>query len=314
MAGILDGVNQRTQLVGKNRMELLLFRLSKPQRYGINVFKVREVIECPVLRRIPHSNPAVRGVSHVRGQTITVIDLGAAIGDPLPDDTRGLYVVITEFNRFVQGFLVSSVERIVNMNWEAIRPPPLGCEQAGYLTAVTQIDDQFVQIIDVERVLSEVTHAAAVPVLEAGDAGGDLNGKEVMVVDDSSVARNQIVRTLEPLGISCIVAKNGREALVQLQKWADSNDPILARLGMVISDIEMPEMDGYTLTAEIRRDPRLQNLYVLLHSSLSGVFNDSMVKKVGADQFLAKFIPEELVRKVLGTVDPARRLPPPPAH
>ena len=126
MAGVLDSVNQRTQLVGQNRLELLLFRLRGRQRFGINVFKVREVLQCPNLTALPKSNHFIRGVAHIRGQTISVIDLSLAVGGPKIEDVKNSFVIIAEYNRSVQGFLVGSVERIVNMNWEAIMPPPSG--------------------------------------------------------------------------------------------------------------------------------------------------------------------------------------------
>ena len=120
MAGVLDSVNQRTQLVGQNRLELLLFRLKGSQVYGVNVFKVKEVLQCPRLTAIPHRNPVVRGVAHIRGETIPIIDLGMAIRlPPVPDaEVATSFVIITEYNRKTQGFLVKGVDRIVNLNWE----------------------------------------------------------------------------------------------------------------------------------------------------------------------------------------------------
>lgn len=107
MAGILDSVNQRTQLVGQNRLELLLFRLQGNQRFGINVFKVREVLQCPPLTAIPKRNKYVRGIAHIRGQTISVIDLSLATGGRAIENTKDSFIIIAEYNRSVQGFLVS---------------------------------------------------------------------------------------------------------------------------------------------------------------------------------------------------------------
>ena len=124
MAGVLDAVNQRTQLVGQNRLELLLFKLCGIQRYGINVFKVREVLQCPPLTSLPHLHPSVRGVAHIRGETISVIDMNLATGGPAIEGLEDRFIIITEYNRSIQGFLVGSVERIINTNWENILPPP----------------------------------------------------------------------------------------------------------------------------------------------------------------------------------------------
>ncbi|CAK0761097.1 two-component system, chemotaxis family, chemotaxis protein CheV [Gammaproteobacteria bacterium] len=305
MAGVLDGVDQRTQLVGYNRLELLLFRLGGRQRFGINVFKVREVIQCPALTRLPGANPVVRGIANIRGRTIPVVDLGVAVGKLPLENISTCYVIITEYNRITQGFLVSSVDRIVNMNWEEIHPPPGGSGRVSYLTAVTQVDKELVEIIDVEKVLAEVTRPTEEisESLAVEGAGMTKTSKNVLVVDDSSVARKQIQRTLEQVGITCVMANNGRDALNVLREMAAAGGRVAGEhLAMVISDIEMPEMDGYTLTTEIRRDPALKDLYVLLHTSLSGVFNQSMIKKVGADQFIAKFSPDDLARAVLDRV------------
>ena len=113
MAGILDSVNQRTQLVGQNRLELLLFRLQGDQIYGINVFKVKEVLQCPKLTLIPQRHPVIRGLAHIRGGTIPIMDMGMATGQrAVPEEQiPNSFVIITEYNRKTQGFLVGGVER-----------------------------------------------------------------------------------------------------------------------------------------------------------------------------------------------------------
>jgi two-component system chemotaxis response regulator CheV len=274
------------------------------QLFGINVFKVQEVVQCPPLTQIPNSHHVVRGVANMRGRTVTIMDLGRAIGERGVECPQDHYVVVTEYNRYVQGFLVGSVDRIVNMNWEDILPPPKGIGPDNYLTAVTRVDGKLVEIIDVEKVLSEVIgmneQVSQEFITEAARQDNE-RVPVVLVADDSSVARKQIQRTLQQLGIECVLVMDGRQALETLRGWADQNDelPLDERLFMVISDIEMPEMDGYTFTTEVRKDPRLCNLYVLLHTSLSGMFNKAMVEKVGANDFIAKFQPDSLARAVL---------------
>ena len=303
MAGILDSVNQRTQLVGQNRLELLLFKLRGRQRFGINVFKVREVLQCPPLTSMPKSNPYIRGVAHIRGQTISVIDLSMAVGGRPIDNIKDSFIIIAEYNRSVQGFLVGGVERIVNMNWEKIMPPPSGAGRYSYLTAVTEIENELVEILDVEKILNEicpVNTEVSAEVAQSGDIQRDLGERIVFIADDSAVARNQVKRALEPLGVQTELAKNGKEALIRLKEIAelDCKNDITERVALLISDVEMPEMDGYTLTAEIKADPKLAPLHVILHTSLSGVFNQSMIEKVGADDFIAKFNPDELATAV----------------
>lgn len=290
MASILDSVNQRTQLVGQNRLELLLFRLNGRQRFGINVFKVREVLQCPPLTVMPKLNSCIRGVAHIRGQTISVIDLSMAVGKRPIDDLSKCFIIISEYNRSIQGFLVHSVERIINMNWESILPPPKGAGRINYMTAVTEVDGELVEILDVERILNEISPVATDVSEELVQASVDhpTLGRPVLVADDSSVARKQVQRALEAIGVECVLAKDGREALNMLLEMT-KNGPIKDQVALVISDIEMPEMDGYTFTAEIRNNPNLKDLHVILHTSLSGVFNQAMVQKVGANNFIAKF-------------------------
>jgi two-component system chemotaxis response regulator CheV len=305
MAGVMDSVNQRTQLVGQNRLELLLFRLDGGQLYGINVFKVKEVLQCPKLTIMPRSSPVVRGVASIRGGTIPILDLSMATGRPPLQDLSNSFVIITEYNTKVQGFLVHSVERIVNMNWEEIHPPPKGAGRDHYLTAVTRLDKELVEILDVEKILAEVaptSEVISVGVVNAETQSKALS-KHVLVVDDSSVARKQVVRCLQTVGVEVTALNDGRQALDYLRNMADEGRRPDQELLMLISDIEMPEMDGYTLTAEIRNDARMQKLHILLHTSLSGVFNQAMVKKVGADDFLPKFRPDDLASRVVARIN-----------
>lgn len=301
MAGVLDTVDQRTRLVGENRLEILLFQLAGPQLFALNVFKIREVLTLPALTQMPQRHPHVVGVIHLRGQTIPVIDLSGAIGlqpqKAEPDST----IIVTEYNLSVQAFLVRTVDRILNLNWDAVQPPPRGAGRAHYLTAITRLDNmRLVEIIDVEKVLAEIvpfnTRVSDAlledPLLERA------RGREVLVVDDSPTGVNQVRDTLAQLDLKLHVATDGLKALRMLKAWADAGEDINQRLLMVITDAEMPEMDGYRLTTEIRQDPRLKDLYVVLHTSLSGNFNKAMVEKVGCDGFLSKFQPDQLVETV----------------
>lgn len=300
MAGVLDSVNQRTQLVGQNRLELLLFRLKGKQLYGINVFKVKEVLQCPPLYEIPNRNPVVRGVAHIRGGTISIMDMNLSVGRSPLENIEDCFVIITEYNRSTQGFLVGAVEKIVNMNWESIHPPPKGAGRENYLTAVTEIENNLVEIIDVEKILAEVSPLCdqiSQGVIEDG-ISERLVQKHVLIVDDSTIARKQIQRVVEQMGIKTTLKKDGREALDYLEGMVAEGKSAAEELILVISDIEMPEMDGYTFTAEVRDNAALKDLHIVLHTSLSGVFNEAMVTKVGADNFIAKFNPDDLARVV----------------
>jgi two-component system chemotaxis response regulator CheV len=300
MAGILDSVNQRTQMVGANRLEILMFRLAGRQLFAINVFKVQEVLQLPKLTLMPQRHPFVCGVVNLRGQTLPVIDLSQAIGMRAQVPNENSTIIVTEYNRSVQAFLVGGVERILNLNWEAVLPPPGGAGRQHYLTAITKVEDQIVEVIDVEKVLSEISPMSSKisaekledPLLEKA------HGREVLLVDDSRVAMSQLKDTMAQLDIKTHSASDGLKALMLLQNWADAGINVPNKLLMVITDAEMPEMDGYRLTTEIRTDPRLKDLYVVMHTSLSGSFNEAMVKKVGCNDFLSKFQPDKLVEVV----------------
>ena len=247
---------------------------------------------------MPNLHHLVKGVAHIRGHTVSVIDLSLAVGGRPTTDVEKAFVVIAEFNRTIQAFLVTSVERIINMHWEAILPPPEGAGKSNYLTAVTNIDNELVEILDVEKILAEIA-----PVDETMDAsiGEEIAQVEsekeivrrILIADDSTVARKQVERAITSLGFEAIAVIDGKQAYEKLVEMA-AEGSIYDQISLVISDIEMPEMDGYTLTAEIRRNPDLKDLYVILHSSLSGVFNQAMVERVGANSFIAKFNPDEL--------------------
>ena len=313
MASVLDSVNQLTQIVGQNRLELVLFSLAgRTERVGVNVFKVREVLLCPKLTAMPRLHSAVVGVSYIRGQTISVIDLSYAIGGKRTENIDRCYVIVAEYSRSVQGFLVSGVERIVNINWDKVMPPPQGMGKNNYLTAITEIDGGIVEILDLEKILDvicpnamevskeiiqeSVTHNERQEQL-AVESGAEPIKRKILIADDSSVARKQVEKTVTSLGYEVVKAKNGLEAYNILKEYA-AKGKLTDQIGLIISDIEMPEMDGYTLSAKIRSEPDLAQIKVILHTSLSGVFNQSLVKKVGADNFVAKYKPDELAKAI----------------
>lgn len=305
MQNVLDSVNQRTTLVGDNRLELLLFRVHGSQLYGINVFKVREILQCPTLTHLPGSHPVVRGVAHIRSGTIPIMDISLATGNPPLSDVDGAFVIITEYSGKTQGFLVSGVEKIVNMNWKDIHSAPKGTGRDHYLTAVTEVDSKLVEIIDVEKILAEVA-----PVNEEISEGlindevkGKAASKRVLIVDDSKIARKQISRCVEAVGADTVLMEDGMQAWQHLLELEAAGKRIQDEYMMMISDIEMPEMDGYTLVTNVRAQPSMKDFFIVLHSSLSGVFNKAMVEKVGANDFIAKFDPDILAEQVVGKIE-----------
>lgn len=300
MSNILASVDSRTKLVGENRLELLMFRLKGSQTFAINVFKVQEVVQMPPLTAMPKTHPAIRGVAHLRGRAVPVIDLSVAIGrSPLKQDDAS-NLIVTEYNQSVQGFFIGAVDRIINLNWDVILPPPKGTGNAHFLTAFTRVNDSIVEILDVERVLADIIPLSSEVSSNVKDESlKDLiAGKKLKIlsVDDSPTARRQIKGVIDnlDLGIELVTQNDGLQGLNQLKAWAAEGRNVPDELLLLITDAEMPEMDGYRLTHEIRNDPNLQDLHVVMHTSLSGSFNKAMVEKVGCNGFLSKFQPDQL--------------------
>lgn len=302
MSKLLDSIDQRTRLVGENRLELLMFRLGGRQLFAINVFKVQEVVKIPALRSVPHSHPHIRGVAHLRGQTVPVIDLRAAIGMSELKDLENANLIVAEYNRSVQAFLIGSVDRIVNLNWESILPPPKGAGRSHFLTAITKVDEQLVEILDVERVLADIipyNTNVSDRVLDFDLAAEAKKRKlKILLAEDSPTAATQVKETLANIGVEVLSVQDGLQALTMLQQWIAAGRKVSDEILMLVTDAEMPEMDGYRLTAEIRKNPAMSDLYVVLHTSLSGSFNKVMVEKVGCNDFLSKFQPDELAAVV----------------
>lgn len=307
MSGILDSVNLRTQLVGQNRLELLLFNLETEQQYGINVFKVREVLQCPKLTEIPRQTSAIKGMAHIRGETIPVLDLSEAIGRaPLQrENPEDAFLIVAEYNKRTLAFLVRKVDRIINTNWDQINAPPAEIGVENYLTAIFEHENALIEILDVEQILADLYPMSTEVSSKIATEGVRQKAKthQVLIVDDSSVARNQMQKSLENLGVTVVQCTNGMEAWKLLDELAGSGVAVQEHFLMMISDIEMPEVDGYTLTAMVREDERMSGMHVVLHSSLSGGFNVSMVKNVGANGFLAKFNPNDLASAVIERIN-----------
>ena len=305
MSELLKNIDARTKLAGTNKLEILMFslgidtRTDREETFGINVFKVREVMRIPPITRAPEMPASVEGMVSLRGALVPVIDLAKYIG--LQTETKPQIMIVTEYNGHTQGFLVKAVDNILRLDWSAMRVPPamLVAELGGLVTAITEIkDNRLVMMIDVEKVLAETGHFAtdeiifnAVKPLGRGD-------RTVFFADDSSVARNQIVRTLDAMGVKYISAINGRQAWIELSKMAayaeNTNTSLKDIIQVILTDVEMPEMDGYMLTRKIKEDKRFVGIPVLMHSSLSSTSNQQLGKTVGVDEYIPKFEPQKL--------------------
>jgi len=304
----IKSVDERTNLAGANRLEVLLFSLGfdhnsqQQEVFGINVFKVREVMNAPTVTRAPDMPPAVQGLVCLRGTMVPVLDVAKFCGMDVRDKPGIL--IVTEYNRQTQGLLVHSVEHILRMDWSNIKVPPpmLASHLGGLVTAVTKLaDDRIAMILDVERILSE-TAAMGSDIDEFRDIEEMDSDVTILYADDSSMARKQIEKTLEHLGVRFIAARNGQEAWDKLEEIAEraqaAHKPVYELLQAVLTDVEMPEMDGYVLTRKIKSDKRFSGLPVIMHSSLSAGANVAMGKQVGADIYVGKFNPKELAEAI----------------
>ena len=299
---LLDAVDGRTKLAGSNKMELLLFSLGTHETFGINVFKVREVSPTPPITLTPNMPVGVEGVISLRGSIIPVISLAHFI--KLEDAPKGVgeTMIVTEFSRHTQGFLVQDVDRIIRVDWDKVKPPEnMLAGQDGMITAITELDDgRLISILDVERVLVDVLGEKPMPALPHIEPGREAT---VFFADDSSVARKEIVAVLDKLGMKYIQSNDGLEAWTKLTGMANraaaERVPLKNNIQLILVDAEMPEMDGYVLTRNIKSDNRFAGIPVVMHSSLSSDANRTMGQKVGVDAYVAKFDPAVLADTLL---------------
>ena len=313
MSDLLKNIDARTKLAGTNKLEILMFSLGKDSRtkreetFGINVFKVREVMRIPAITRAPEMPASVEGMVSLRGALVPVIDLAKYIG--IETGCKPGIMIVTEYNGHTQGFLVRAVDNILRLDWASMRVPPamLVAEMGGLVTAITELqDNRLVMMIDVEKVLSETTNfdSDALIIKSVQPLGKE---RTVFFADDSSVARHQIARTLDAMQVKHISAINGRQAWIELAKMADyaeaAHTPWKDVVQVILTDVEMPEMDGYMLTRKIKADKRFTGIPVLMHSSLSSSSNQQLGKAVGVDEYVPKFEPQKLAQtlaKLLG--------------
>ncbi len=304
MSDLLRRIDARTKLAGANKLEILLFTLGTDQSsgrketFGINVFKVREVMRIPEITRAPDMPAAVEGMVSLRGALVPVVDLAKYIG--IATGTPPAIMIVTEYNGQTQGFLVGEVDTILRLDWSEMKVPPamLTAQLGGLVTAVTELKDRrLVMMLDVEKILSDTTHCDDSHLFASLQPLGKPD-RTVFYADDSSVARKQIERTLEALDVRGIGALNGKQAWDELLKIAAQAEmadrPVTDYVQLVLTDVEMPEMDGYVLTKNIKTDPRFKGIPVLMHSSLSSEANRQLGISVGVDEYVPKFEPHRL--------------------
>jgi len=316
MSELLKSIDARTKLAGTNKLEILLFSLGvssdtgRRETFGINVFKVREVMRTPPITSAPDMPASVEGMVSLRGVLVPVVDLAAYA--KINTVTPRSIMIVTEYAGHTQGFLVEGVDTILRLDWSQMKVPPemLMAEMGGLVTAVTELaDGRLVMMMDVEKVLSETTNYDEEIVYRNIKPLNDPT-LTVFFADDSVVARKQITRTLEAMNVKYVAAMNGLEAWNELDKIATyaqtSGQKVTDLVSLVLTDVEMPEMDGYILTKKIKTDARFAGVPVIMHSSLSGMSNQQLGKSVGVDEYVPKFeaqkLSETLMRRLLGSL------------
>ncbi|MEZ9538289.1 chemotaxis protein CheV [Shewanella sp. 10N.286.51.B8] len=278
---------------------LLLFHLSHTQQFALGTLKVREIVPYTRLSVIPKSHPSILGAATIRSKTIAVIDMAASIGfKPIdPSDYDKCNIIITDCQRMVIGFLVRGIDKIIECNWRDIEAPAANLGHQVFLTGVARLDGKLVQLLDVELLMAKLFpyDPAANRAILTDIQREKLKPLNILLVDDSKVARKQLSDALDSINIPYSVTADGHDALQIMQRAADNQKPI----DLLVSDIEMPGLDGYELAFEVKNNPQLANAYIILHTSLSSEISVSQATQVGADEALTKFDAHELIDAIL---------------
>jgi len=319
---VQNEVDERTNLTSSNKLELLLFRLGESAQsdrrelFGINVFKVREIIVTPSITAIAGSTPHMLGVTNIRGQLMPVIDLASAVGCVPKNGLK--IVLVTEYARSTQAFAVEEVDEIVRLDWSQVLSAEGSTSASGLITSIARLDGdvhdtRLAQVLDVEQILRTVMPPPA------EDAKADVidvkvqlpAGSVILAADDSMLARSLIEHGLDEMGAAHVMTKSGKEAWERLEaiaKAAEAEGKTAAdKVALVLTDLEMPEMDGFTLTRKIKADPRFRSIPVVIHSSLTGTTNEGHTKRVGADAYVGKFVAKELAETIARMLAPGRQ-------
>ena len=287
---MLEHIDARTNLAGTNKMEILLFSLGSNEKFGINVFKVKEVCQIGKITRTPNMPGGVDGIVSLRGHVMPVLNLANFMG--MHPEKRHETMLVAEFNRHILGFLVEGVDRIIRVDWDKVHPTEgMLSDKGALITAITELEDgSLVSILDVEQILADAFGEAVVGNVERIESEHELC---VFFADDSLVARRKIIEVLDKMGIKHVQSNNGREAWDRLKAMADAAQSagvnLHDQIQVILTDAEMPEMDGYVLTQHIKGDNRFDDIPVVMHSSLSSDANRAMGKRVGVDYYVSKF-------------------------
>jgi len=287
--------------VGSNEMELVDFRILNQNEdgvyegiYGINVSKVREIIRVPNLTELPGTPDYIEGIFDLRDVVIPVVNLAKWMGITPPEGLeKDLRVVITEFNNVLIGFIVHEAKRIRRISWSDIEPATFtggsGSIDGSKITGVTKIEgDNVLLILDLESVVQDL--GLYEPDVEAIPQDLETFSGLALILDDSSTARKIVKDALIKMGFQVVEAIDGQEGLEKLEELYDMyGEAIADNLKLILSDVEMPRMDGFHFAANVKEDGRFNNVPIIFNSSISDHFSEIRGKEAGAEAYLVKF-------------------------
>lgn len=261
---------------GTNEFEIIEFSVGDVF-YGINVAKVREIINIVPVTKLPHMHPYVEGIFTLRGKVMPVVNLATCLSSrPLTDDCK---IIISEMNGYFMGFKVDDVSRIHRISWNQMEPAP-DITSSDRAIGVVKMEDRLVVLLDFEKILSEINpeinkKMTAIP-LSTDELVAVRKTKTVLVAEDSHMLRELLLSTLHNAGYNTIAAENGQAAWEKLAAMASADKTLNEQIQLVITDVEMPQMDGHHLLKKMKEDKTLRELPVVIFSSL---INEEMRRK-----------------------------------
>ena len=287
--------------VGSNEMELVDFRIFKQEGdkiyegiYGVNVSKVREIIKIPNLTQLPGVPEYIEGIFDLRGVVIPVVNLAKWMSITEPVDSKiKPRIVITEFSDVLIGFIVHEAKRIRRISWKDIEPASfvsgMGTLDKSQITGVTRIEnDEVLLILDLESVVEELGFYKPRTDMDVNEIM-QLEGT-ALVLDDSMVARKLVSDALKKMGLKVVEAKDGKEGLKKLEElYGIYGERLNSELKIIISDVEMPQMDGFHFAANVKDDERFKDVPIVFNSSISDHFSELRGKEAGGEAYLTKF-------------------------
>lgn len=276
---------------GTNEIEILEFTIDG-KHYGINVAKIFELIQYQEVIPMPNSNVFVKGVFKRREQVLTLINLPAYLGHlERPDQENDIFIV-TNFNKSLAAFHIHTVEEIHRISWDKIEKPDLAIygDSQGLATGIARIDERLVTIVDFEKIMTDISPQQGIQISSLDKLGARTRSdKPILIAEDSTMLERLIIECLTKAEYTNIITTtNGKEAWEKLQEFKNLGGPIEDHVRLVITDLEMPQMDGHHLIKLIRGDAHISHLPVVIFSSLISPEMRRKGEDVGATAQISK--------------------------